>query len=284
MRLYEIRNLKTMQDISIKRKTVPALKRALDVLDLLASHNGAFRFSEIQEQLKIPKASLFRILYQLLNRGYIQKDSETGRYKLGAKLVLLGTAFLDKLDVRDEARPIVKKLAQETGETVELAILNRGKILYIDKYESSESIRLVAEIGSQYPTLHASAIGKVFLAYMDKDEFNSFLKNVGLVKITERTIVDADTLIKECEEIKRKGFAYDNQECRIGVSRIASPIFNHLNKVIAAVGIAGPTFRIAPEKKEDMGQIVKKAGMDISRKMGYINGDRSSRLATNLHE
>jgi len=270
-----------MENTSIKRKTVPALKRAFDVLDLLTNYNGVFRFSDIQERLKIPKASLSRILYELLNRDYIQKDSETGRYKLGAKLVLLGSSFLDGLDIRDEARSIVKRLARETGETAELAILNRGKLFYIDKCESSQSIRLVAEIGSQYATLHASAVGKVFLAYMDKDEFNSFLKKVGLVKITKRTIVDVDTLIKECEEIKRKGFAYDNQECRIGVSRIASPIFNHSNKVIAVVGIAGPAFRITPEKKEELGQIVKKAGMDISRKMGYINGDRSNHLGTN---
>jgi len=263
-----------MQNTSTKQKTVPALKRALDVLDLLANHNEVFKFSDIQEQLKIPKASLSRILYQLLNQNYIQKDFKTGIYKLGTKLLLLSSAFLDKLDIRDEARPIIKKLAQETGETVELAILNRGKLLYIDKYESSQSIRLVAEIGSQYATLHTSAVGKVFLAYMDKDEFNSFLKNVGLKKITEKTIVDIDTLIKECEEIKRRGFAYDDQECRIGVSRIASPIFDHLDRVIAVVGIAGPTFRITSAKKEKLGQIVKKAGIEISYQMGYVNKDK----------
>jgi len=260
-----------MQNTSFKHKTVPALKRAFDILDLLARHDEEFRFSEIQKWLKIPKASLSRILYQLLSRNYIQKDFKTGIYKLGAKLLLLSSAFLDKLDIRDEARPIIKELARETGETAELAILNKGKLLYIDKYESSESIRLVAKVGSQYATLHASAVGKVFLAYMDETKFNSFLKNTGLIKITKETIVKVSRLIKECEEIKRKGFAYDNQECRIGVSRIASPIFNHSDKVIAVVGIAGPTFRIKSMRKEEMGQIVKKAGIEISHRMGYTD-------------
>ena len=102
-----------MRNASPKYKIVPALKRAFDVLDLLANHNGTFRFSEIQERLKIPKASLSRILYELLNRNYIQKDFETGKYKLGAKLVLLGSAFLGRLDIRDEARPVIRYLEED---------------------------------------------------------------------------------------------------------------------------------------------------------------------------
>lgn len=264
------------QKTSTKYKTISVLERALNIFDLLAKHNRALRFFEIQKQLKIPKASLSRILYGLSSRDYIQKDSETGKYKLGAKSVLLSNAFLSKLNIKDPAKPIMQKLAQETGETTELAILHKGKLLYIDKHEGSESIRLVAEIGSQYATLHASAVGKAFLAYMDKDEFNSFLKNVGLIKIAERTIVNINTLVEECEQIRKQGFAYDDEECRVGVSRIASTIFNHLSEVIAVVGIAGPTFRMKSGRKEKLGHIVKKAGMDISCQMGYVNKNKNS--------
>ncbi|MGQ9629451.1 MAG: IclR family transcriptional regulator [bacterium] len=248
---------------------VPTLSRALDILELIEDKKRSLRAVEIQRSLNIPKSSLSRILRELIKRGYLRLNPETSKYELGYRLASLGGAFLENLDIRDSARSAMQDLLRNTRETVELAVLDGGDILYVDKLESTESIRLIARVGSRYSTLHASAVGKVFLSYMSEEDLQSFLKNIGLPKITDKTITDVLALREDLKRIRDRGFGYDDQECRVGVRRIAAPIFDHQGLVRAAIGIAGPTFRITPEKMPELGRMVKEAATDVSRRIGY---------------
>ncbi|HIE44179.1 MAG TPA: IclR family transcriptional regulator, partial [Candidatus Omnitrophica bacterium] len=220
-------------------KLIPALDRGLNILELLASEKRELGFNEILDKTGIPKPSLSRILRTLVARGYLKQSRLNKKYWLGSKLLVVGSIILDHLELREIARPYLKKLVEETGETAELGILDEGKLLYIDKMESTESIRLFARIGSRYSNLHASATGKVFLAYFSNEELESFLKNNGLPKITEETITNPSSLRKELSEIRREGYAFDDQEVRLGVRRIATPIFDHREKLAGVIGIAG---------------------------------------------
>jgi len=163
----------------------------------------------------------------------------------------------------------MQKLMEESEETVELAILDDKEIVYIDKLESYESIRLVARIGSRYSTLHPTAVGKVFLAYMPEEDFESIIRERGLKRFTENTITDAEKLKEELKEIRAKGYGFDDQEVKLGVRRIAAPIFDHSEKIAGVIGIAGPTFRMRRERKEELGRMVKQAAEEISNELGW---------------
>ena len=244
------------------------LERALDLLEYL-SRRKEMSFGEIAEDLNIPKATLSRMLKTLKRREYLKQDPYTKRYRLGCALLVIGNSILDTLELREIARPYMQKLLKETRETVELAVMEEGTLIYIDKLESSESIRLFARIGSRYSTLHATAPGKVMLAFGGEELLRNLLEKVGLKRFTEKTITERKALEKELEEIKKRGWAFDDEEVRIGVRRIASPIFDYKGKLAGVVGIAGPIFRITLEKKEKFGRLVKEMADKISRELGF---------------
>lgn len=251
-----------------KKSSAPALSKGLDILELLASRGEDVSFSEIRSYLKIPSTSLQRFLATLQKKGYLRQNPENSKYQLGLKLMTFVNALLSRLDLRTIARPFIQKLMAKSGETVELAILNENEILYIDKYETPESIRLVVQVGSRYATLHPTAVGKVFLAYMSEEKFEQIIKERGLKKYTENTVTDVDKLKKELEKICSSGYAFDDQEVRLGVRRIAAPIFDHSDRLTGVVGIAGPTFRIKKGRLGDLAMMVKQTAKEISRELG----------------
>ncbi|HOM26180.1 MAG TPA: IclR family transcriptional regulator, partial [bacterium] len=169
---------------------------------------------------------------------------------------------------REITTPYLKKICEKAKETVELIIPDKGEILYIDKIESPQSIKLVAQIGSRYKTLHASAPGKVLLAY-NNYVFEKFLKNRKLEKITEKTITNKMKLKKEIEKVRENGWAYDIGEARIDVTRISAPIFDYDGNLIGIIGIAGPSYRIDKKKIDEFGNYLKKVCDEISEKLGY---------------
>ncbi|MGC8972309.1 MAG: IclR family transcriptional regulator [bacterium] len=238
------------------------------IIELLEKERDGLSFGELLDKTGIPRPSLARILNILEAYDFIRNSSE-GRYRLGYRLLSLGYTVYSQLDLVSEAKPFLVKLVELTGETAELTVFDRGEILYIDKVESPEPIRLVARIGSRYKTLHCTAIGKVYLAYMGDDFLESYLSNVGLPSFTEKTITNEEVLRRELEEIRSKGYAFDDEEVRLGVRRIASPVFGSFKGLVAVIGIAGPTFRITLDRKEKFGEIVKEVAMGLSVKLGY---------------
>lgn len=251
-----------------KKSSAPALTRGLNIIEFLASQDKDISFSEIRLHLKIPSASLQRLLTVLQEKDYLRQNPENGKYQSGLKLITLGSVLLSRLDLRTVARPFMQKLMVKTGETVELAVLDKNEILYIDKYESVESVRLVAQVGSRYTTLYPTAVGKVFLTYMPEEQFEQIIRKCGLKKFTENTITDLEKLKKELKEVRLKGYAFDDQEVRLGVRRIAAPIFDSSNQLAGVIGIAGPTFRMRKSRIDELAAIVKQIAKEISHELG----------------
>lgn len=247
---------------------VPALVRGMNILEMLAERTGGYTFGELLANSGIPKPSLFRILQELQKRGYVRQDPDTKKYFLGFKILNLGSTILRELDLRTQARSFLQQLAKETAETTELVIFTDGDILHIDKIENPQSIQILAQIGSRYSTLHASAHGQIFLAFIREAEREKVLRR-DLKKITENTITDIQELRKRLDQIRKDGFAFDFGEGRIDVSRCTAPVYNHLGEIIASVGIAGPVFRMGLDKKEEFGQKVKQIALEISKAMGW---------------
>ena len=255
-----------------EKKTVPALERGLRILECLAQSHSPLSFTELQQQLAIPKASLVRLLMTLIENGYVMTIPEGRGYQLGMKILSLASRLLDRLDIRMYARSFMQELMEQTSETVELSILDNGELLCIEKIEGSESIRLFTQIGSRYRTLHASAPGKVHLAYMPPQDFERLIQEHGLPRLTDNTITDMNVLKSQLEEIRQSGVAFDDQERRLGVRRFASPIFDCNRKKIAVVDLAGPVFRLTSERKQHFAELVKKTAQRISKYLGFDGG------------
>ncbi|MFN4227813.1 MAG: IclR family transcriptional regulator [Candidatus Ratteibacteria bacterium] len=241
------------------------LEKGIDVLEKLKEED-IMTFSQLQRKLNIPKTTLYRILKTFIDKNFVSYKDK--KYKLGYSFLSYTKKILSEIQIREIAGPFLKELCKKTKETIELIIPYNNEILYIDKIESPQSIKLVAQIGSRYQTLHASAPGKILLAY-DKDVFKNFMKKKKLEKITEKTIVDKKKLKKEIEKVIKTGWAYDIGEARIDVIRIAAPILNYDGKLIGIVSIAGPHYRIKSEKIKKFGEILKKVCGEISEKIGY---------------
>jgi DNA-binding IclR family transcriptional regulator len=247
---------------------VPAIERALDLIDLLASNEKDLSFSEILLALKIPRPSLARILKALTDRGIINKAGDKGRYRLGMKLIYLGNRLESKLKLGSVARPFMEQLATETGKTIELCTLDRDQLILIDQVEGSEGMRLFSRIGSAYPYFHTIGAGKIYLAHMEKEKRRDVLQRIGLPMVTRYTIVDMDQLEEEFSGIIKNGYAFEDQELREGVRRVVAPIYDCHGSLAGCIGIAAPIFSFRSEDREHFGRMVKEVAEKISSGIG----------------
>jgi len=253
---------------------VPALERAIDVIDLLASHDQDLAFTEIMNALNIPKPSLARILGVLVERGLVTKTDERGLYRLGMQLLYLGGRLESKLRLRYVARPHMEELALKTGKTIELSTLDRDQLILIDQIEGDEGMRLFTRIGSAYPYFHAIGAGKIYLAHREPGKRSEALQKIGLPMITKYTITDAGRLEKELSDIRANGFAFEDQELRVGVRRVVAPIYDSHGKLAGCIGIASPIFSFSIEDRKELAELVKGAAVKISEDMGAARNDR----------
>jgi DNA-binding IclR family transcriptional regulator len=253
-----------------KKYHVPALERALDVIDLLASNDRDLSFSEILLSLKIPRPSLARILRILTDRGLINKTGEKGLYRLGMKLIYLSNRLESKLKLRSVAWPLMQELALNTGKTIELCTLDRDQLILIEQIEGNEGVRLFSRIGSAYPYFHTIAAGKIYLAHMGKEKRKDVLQKIGLPVVTKHTITDIDQLEEELSIIVKNGYAFEDQELREGVRRVVAPIYDCHGNLEGCIGIASPIFSFKYEDREYLGRMVKEVAHKVSSGMGAM--------------
>lgn len=250
------------------KSLAPALDRGIDVIELLASSSNHLSFSEIQDALPIPRASLVRILNILNNRGLIDKMHENGHYRLGMKLLFLGNSIQNKISLRSIAFPYMQRLAQLTRETVELSTKDQDQVVLLDQIEGLGDVRLYSRVGAAYPYFHVTAVGKLYLAHMNPIKRRNRLKNIGLPAVTENSITDIEMLELELEAVLQNGYACENQELRKGVCRVVAPIFDHTDKLAGGIGVAAPVFRMDSEDFPKVGEIVKNIAHEITLSLG----------------
>ncbi|MFP4016500.1 MAG: IclR family transcriptional regulator [Halanaerobiaceae bacterium] len=246
---------------------VQSLDRALNIIEELVETDKTIGVTELSNMLGIHKSTVHRLLATLLYRGYVERD-QNGRYKVGLKLFEIGGRALNKMDLRNKIKPYLIKLQKETGETIHLGILQGNEIVYIDKEETTETIRMYSEVGRRIDA-YCTSLGKVLLAYGDIN-VRDFFAGQELKNYTPNTIIDKNLLQKHLDTVKEKGFAIDNQEQEMGIRCIGGPIFNYDGKVIAAFSIAGPTTRMTMERVNQLSGLIKKYSCLISSSFGYI--------------
>ena len=245
---------------------VPAIERALTVLETLAQSRKGYSVSELSRRLSLPKSSLHLILRTLERRGYLQKQSAGGRYRFGLKLIALSRAALDGVELREEARPFLAALSRDTGLTVQMGILERSEIVIIERIESESAVRVVSWIGRRLD-LNSTAVGKALLAFLPEAELDAELRAGHLTRHNDRTIPSMGALRKELDRVRLLGYAECDEEDELGVRCVGAPILDQRGHAIAAISVAGTTMQIPQDRVSTLGELVKAAGAEISSRI-----------------
>ncbi|AEJ44722.1 IclR family transcriptional regulator [Alicyclobacillus acidocaldarius] len=248
--------------------TVKSVDKALLLLEVVSEHPDGIAITELAQSVGMYKSTVHRLLGTMMRRGYIEQDPVSGRYKLGYTVLDLGMKLLSSIDLRREAMPALQELALASGEVVHLALLDRGSVVYIEKVESPNTIRMHSRVGTRVP-VHATGLGKAILAFLPKREVQDIVRRYGLPRLTPHTITDPGAFFASLEETRSTGFAFDVEEHQEGVCCVAAPIFSHDGRVMAAVSVSGPALRMTRERMVELVPLVKRAGERISERLGY---------------
>lgn len=238
------------------------------ILEILKKANAPLSITELSKETGIFPSSIHRILDTLKYWGYIEQDSESQKYFLGLKLVELGMIRLHQMNVFNEAAPFLKELAMQFNETVNLGVLDGGEVVYLDKVESTKTVKVIFSRGRRAP-VHCTAIGKALLAFQSKAIRMKIIKEKGLKKFNKNTITDIKVLEKELEEVRHSGYSFDRGEQVEEAYCLAAPIFNFNKQVVAAISISVPFFRMDMEKQKAIISAIKESTIKISKRLGY---------------
>ena len=252
------------------RNKVQSLDRALEILRLLGSE-PEMRVTDLARRLEVHKSTVFRLLSTLQEHGLVEQTPTTEKYRLGYGLVRLAGAVVAELDLARASRSVLEELATRTGETVNLAILQGDQVVNIDQIAAPNLVVNVNWVGKQTP-LHATSNGKVLLAYLSEDERRRLLDR-SLPRLTPRTITDPRILEKQLHRVLTDGYAFTLEELELGLNAVAAPVYAADGRVQAAVSVAGPSYRVTPQRLSELGEMTKDAGAAISRRMGYIRSE-----------
>ncbi len=241
---------------------IQSLARGLQILEFLANAPDGLGITELAAELKVDKGTASRLAQTLAQYGYVEKDTETRRYQLGPQVVNLSRIVITRMPLRDTAKPYLKRLVSETGECAHLAVLSRGMALYIDQVESPATLRVNAEVGHLAP-LYCTALGKALLTFSGCDFPDR------LDARTARTITDPEMLKLHLEQVRRQGYAVDDEEYDMGVRCVAAPVYDFREKLVGAIGISGPAARVTPEKLPEISRTVVGIAQELSDRLRF---------------
>lgn len=248
-------------------RLTPAVVRAVEILDLLASSREPLPVSSITRSLDIPRNTAYELLNTLASRDLVRIDS-SGRATLGLHLFELGNVFAQSLDLLVQARPIVRELVDACNETAHVAVLDGLLAVYLIKEESTRRVRVLTSVGSRVPA-HGTAVGKAILAFQDRHRTLEALRGATLAQLTPSTITDPAVLLAELDVTVRRGYSTDDEESSPEVSCVGAPIRDRSGAVIAGMSVSVPRSRMTTGYREELAQLVVGACDRLSRSLGY---------------
>jgi len=258
--------------IQIEAGDIRSVSKAMQVLRQLED-GGDLGVTELSRRLRVHKSTISRLLATLERHGVVSRNPETDRFGLGPALISLAGAALQRIDLRTSAREHLARLAQETRETVNLAILDGDQVVNVEKLPSAHYIRDIGWIGRRSP-LHCTATGKALIAHLGRVELRRLL-GARLKRFTPQTICEWPALDRELADVRRMGYALGQEELEPGLVAIAAPIRGLGGRVAGAVSVSGPSFRMSPAAIAAYALHVVAAAAAISRGLGHSGQARA---------
>ena len=263
---------------SAGNSAVQSVARAVRILELLAEGPEELGVTELGRRLGVHKATASRLLATLAEHGLVERNPVTDKYRLGFGIVRLAAVVTGGLDLVRQARPVLERLAEETSETVNLAVLDGDRVVNIDQIAAPHLVVNVNWVGKRTP-LHCTSNGKVLLASLPARERARLLRG-PLERLAPNTIVDKDLLQAQLLEAGVRGYAYTLEELEVGLNAVAAPVRDSGGGVIAAVSVSGPAYRFTRGRIPEVGGLARKAGADIARRMGFPAEAASASVAS----
>jgi IclR family acetate operon transcriptional repressor len=246
---------------------VQSLARGLTILERLAGAESGVALTDLAQRVGLSPSTTHRLLGTLEKMGFVHQAGDLGLWSIGVKAFIVGSAFVENRDLIAIAHPFLRRLMAQSGETTNLAILDSSEAVFLDQVQCHEMMRMLARLGSRAP-LHASGVGKALLAAMADADVAEILHKRGLSRLTVNTIDTPEKLRVALRDIRRLGYAYDDEEHALGLRCLAASVYNEHSEPLAAVSIAGPKSRISDDRVAELGAIVARTARDITDAMG----------------
>lgn len=253
-------------DDKTAQNTIKSLDRAMEVFEFLSEAQGK-SLTTISNEMNQSPATVYRILVTLESRGLVEFDPLEQVWHIGSKAFVIGARFLRRTSLVDRARPILRKLMEQTGETANLGVEKEGSVLFLSQVETHSNIRAFFPPGTLSP-MHASGIGKALLADMEPNRLSRLLKDHMLTWFTDFTIVDEAALLQNLERIRAQGYSIDGEEKNLGMRCIAAPVYDVNGEAVAGISVSGPTSRVGLDDIDRLSAFVMEAAHNLSQAIG----------------
>ena len=246
------------------KSSIQVIERMMNLLDALARHATPANLKQLANETRLHPSTAHRILSVMVDNRLVDRI-EPGTYRLGIRLLELGSLVKSRISVRQEALPYMQQLHQALGETVNLSVRRDDEVVYIERTSGTSSMmRVVQIIGARAP-LHITAVGKIFLADEGAERCRDYARRTGLPRFTDNTLTEPENLARDLERIQRQGFAFDNEEAEKGVSCIGAGIYNDEGRLVAGLSVSAPSDRL----DKAWAARVRETAEKISRAMGH---------------
>ena len=261
---------------------VPALERGLAVLELVAKSRNGLTFSQVSQCVNFPKSSIHCLLVTLERLGYLQRLESSGRFVAGVNLVRIATLASHAIGLRPKAGPLLTELEQRTGLTVHMAVLESHEALLIAKVEPSGTRPVATWVGKRID-YHCTSLGKALIAWMSEEEIRSLVRERAMLRHNENTISTLARLKENLMATRSAGYAVDDEEEEIGIRCVGAPVWGVSGRVEAAVSVSGTVEQIRSEDIPRMGALLEEAGLEMSRRLGWMPAADVAELAAAAH-
>lgn len=263
--------------------TVQALERGLQLLQLL-SKSGSASLSDLSLQIGLPASTAYRLLTTLQKLEFVAFDDAQQEWSVGIEAFTVGSSYFNRANLAEAARSVMRQLMLDTGETANLAILtDSGQVTFLTQVECTHPIRAFHLPGTRSPA-HSSGIGKALLAELSQQQVEKVLQQTGLHEFTAKTLTTPKALFDDLKNAYLNGWAYDDEERHVGMRCIAAAIHNTRGDAIAGISISGPTVRFSNDKLTILGNQVRQAAADVTRKIGGSLPDYETRRTAELEQ
>jgi len=246
---------------------VQSLSRALALLECIAESDLGITLSDLAQRVGLAASTTHRLLNTLEHHGFAALDTDRGVWFVGVKAFTVGNAFLADRDVVGIARPHMRRLMEETGESVNLAILDQHEVVFLSQVQCREMMRMLVRLGGRAP-VHASGAGKALLAALSPAEVRARVTGHGLDRFTTSTLATPEALATDLDRVRARGFAFDDEEHAVGLRCVAATVHDEHGEAVASLSLSGPRARITDERIEPLGRMVVRTANDVSAALG----------------
>lgn len=249
------------------------LGKAIIVLDVVASAREPLRFKDLANQIDQPRGTLHRQVSNLIEEGLLQVNSDQS-YSLGLRLLKFAAHSWSQNSFRQIAEPHLRALHALTEETVHLGILQGTEVIYLDKVESRQAVRMHSQVGNSSPC-YCTGVGKAGLSVLPRDEAMSRIADMSFHQFTASTLTNPQALLEELEEISTMGNAYDREEHEPGIHCVAAPVYSTDRSIVGGISVTAPSYRISMDQLQGWAETVRETAQAINADLPIKMGPRA---------